>query len=87
MQQLILTKNVETCKIRPQILAILHMKWPWQNGRTLASHARGPGFKSGAGQLFLLLLITSKSDKKSGDQESKQMTSHPCITLFKRKEL
>ena len=30
---------------------------------TLASHAVGPGFDSWAGQTFLLLLNTSKSDK------------------------
>ena len=28
------------------------MKWPWQNGSTLASHARDPGFESWAGQSF-----------------------------------
>ena len=36
-------KNVETCKYRTQILALLHKKWLWQNGSTLALHARGPG--------------------------------------------
>ena len=77
MKQLNLTKNVETCKSRSQILAAFYKKWLWQNGSTLASHAVGPGFESWAGQSFLLLLNTSKSDKNLETKESKQMTSHP----------
>ena len=74
MKQLILTKMWRPANSVPKF-------WPnyiWSGrGRmvsTLASHARGPGFESWAGQSFLLLLNTSKSDKKSGDQENKQIS-------------
>ena len=70
MALFIFDKNVETCKSRTQILANSHMRWPWQNGSTLASHARDPGFESWARQSFLLLLNTSKSDKNLETKES-----------------
>ena len=77
-------KNVETCKFRTQILANFHMKWLWQNGSTLASHARGPGFESWARQSFLLLLNTSKSDKNV--ETRKINKSADVISSFIQKE-
>ena len=77
-------KNVETCKSRTQILADSHKKWLWQNGSTLASHARGPGFESWARHSFLLLLKTSKSDK---NVETKKINkSADAISSFIKKE-
>ena len=53
-------KNVETCKSRTEILAnfYMYMKWPWQNGSTLASHAIGPGFEIWAWQRHLFCCQT-----------------------------
>ena len=84
MKQLILTKNVETCKFSTKILASLCMKWLWQNGSTLASHARGPWFESWARQSFLLLLNTSKSDKNV--ETRKINKSADVISSFIQKE-
>ena len=63
----------------------LYKKLPWQNGSTLASHARGPGFESlGPLWIFLLLSNASKSDKICGLREISCSTSnltYPLNTL------
>ena len=75
---------METCKFSTKILVFFYKKWPWQNGSTLASHARGPGFKSWARQSFLLLLNTSKSDKNV--ETRKINKSADVISSFIQKE-
>ena len=67
-----------------KLLTLSFIKSPWQNGSTLASHARGPGFESWARQSFLLLLNTSKSDK---NVETKKINkSADVISSFIQKE-